>query len=252
MSLKNLRSCLVFFKCVILLLLTRSYGSIIHDLANKYQGKLTLKDFRSFEKLTIKKRKADLDLSFLKNCRSFNIFPKLICFPLPNTNHHDVCAIRKRLLRSAVLKRSREHRKLDSEHSKLESDLKKTLNPLDWLILSRSLKKNLDKQVKKVVSAHQKKLRNLTKNSTLPFSHHETVTNLSSHHFSEDELDLLKNGLGFSIKPPRLNRADVFTSFEMIYHTMRNNLINKEQSNWLKTKLVHLAQNCLFISSYPE
>ena len=34
-------------------MLLRSYGNIIHHLAQKYDGKVSLSDFRKFEKLTI-------------------------------------------------------------------------------------------------------------------------------------------------------------------------------------------------------
>ena len=86
--------------------------------------------------------------------------------------------------RSATLKRSEENKELASELNNLENKLKATLSGLDWTILT-----------------HQKKLSNLTKNSALPFTHHETVSNLSSYRLSDNELDILKNGLGFSIKP---------------------------------------------------
>ena len=49
-------------------MLLRSYGSIIHDLAQKCDGKVFLSEVWKFEKLTIKKRKAELDLMFLKGC----------------------------------------------------------------------------------------------------------------------------------------------------------------------------------------
>ena len=157
-----------------------------------------MQDLRKFQKLTIKKRKSDLDVLFLRSYRTFNVFPKFVCFSLPNIDRHDTHYIRKRLLRSATLKRSKENKKLASDLGILENKLKATLNSLDWIILTRHLKKNVDKQMKKIILTHQKKRRNLTKNSALPFTHHETVTNLSSYRLSDNELDILKNGLGFS------------------------------------------------------
>ena len=49
---------------------------------------------------------------------------------------------------------------------------------------------------------HRRKLKNLTKNRALPFNYEETVTDLSSRELKADELDILKNGLDFAIKPP--------------------------------------------------
>ena len=64
--------------------------------------------------------------------------------------------------------------------------------------------------------------------------------------FDVDEL--LKNGLGFSIKPPRLNKTNTLASFEKIHYTMKNKLIDKNSAMHLKTEIAHLAQN--YISSY--
>ena len=80
------------------LLSLRPFGNIIYDIAEKYNRKVSISDLRKFEKTSIKVSKAELDLNFLKNCLSFNVFPKFICFQLPNTSRHDVHAIRKRLL----------------------------------------------------------------------------------------------------------------------------------------------------------
>ena len=110
------------------------------------------------------------------------------------------------------------------------------------------MKKNVDKNISKAISTHRKKLKNLTKNAELPFSPNETVNNLSSYKLTNDELELLKIGLGFSIKPPRLNKTNTLASFEKIHYTMKNKLIDKNSATHLKTEIAHLAQN--YISSY--
>ena len=173
---------------------------------------------------------------------------KFICFLLPDTSYRDVHAIRKRLLRSTILKRSREQKTLEQNLCKVENILISTLNSFDWLILSRCLRKNIEKRIHKIIATHQKNLRNLSKNTTLPLSHKETVTNLSSHKLTDDELDILKNGQDFSIRPARRNKTDVLASFEMIHQTMKRNLRNYDQTANLKTEIAHLAQN--YVSSY--
>ena len=52
-------------------MLLRSFGKIIYDIAQKYNG---LSDFRKLEKLNIKYNKADQDITFMINCRNFNVF----------------------------------------------------------------------------------------------------------------------------------------------------------------------------------
>ena len=103
---------------------------------------------------------------------------KFIFFPLPNTNRHDVAAIRKRLVRSAISKRQKEFNKLTCDCNKLTERVKNSLNSVDWYLLQKALKKNVDKNISKVISTHRKKLKSLTNNAVLPFSPNETVNNL--------------------------------------------------------------------------
>ena len=120
------------------------------------------------QKLSVKKRKAELDVSFLRSCKTFNVFPKFICFPLPNTNRFNVLAIRKRLLRSAISKRQKELNKLSCDCDKLTECLKNSLNSVDWYLLNKALKNNVDKNISKAISTHRKKLKNLTRTPNYP------------------------------------------------------------------------------------
>ena len=49
--------------------------------------------------------------------------------------------------------------------------------------------------VKLTIKTHEKKLKNLTKNSVLPFTPTDTVLNLSSIKLTDEELGILKYGL---------------------------------------------------------
>ena len=182
-------------QCVIAIVLSRKYGNIIFDFAQTYQVRISLTNFRTYERLTTKKRTAELDVAFLKDCQSFGVFPNFLCFPLPGVSNQDTLAIRRRLLRSSILKRLRELRKLNNDLTKKADELKGFMNSLDWSILNKALKKNVDKQVNNQLLTHRKKLKKLTRNKALPFTHKDTVTNLSSPRFPEEELELLKNGL---------------------------------------------------------
>ena len=108
---KHANTIWIFIKVLANLLLLRPFGSITFDLAIKYHD-VDIAVLRKLEKITIKQRKADLDIKFLRNCQLLNVFPKFLCFKLPNVGHTDTIAIRKRLLKSAINKRSKEHRKL--------------------------------------------------------------------------------------------------------------------------------------------
>lgn len=163
-------------------------------------------------------------------------------------SQQDTFAIRKRLLRTATTKRSREQQKLNNDLSKKTTTIKNILNSLDWLILNKALNKNINKHISKVLQTHWKKLKNLIKNNALPFAHKENVTNFSSHKFKDEYLDSLKNGFNFSIKPPRLKFSDVLTTFELIHHSIKEKLKNQVDCTRLKNELAYKAQN--YISSY--
>ena len=56
----------------------------------------------------------------------------------------------------------------------------------------------------KSLNTHQKKLSSLTRNCSLPtFTSNETITNLTQYQLSQEEADLLKAGLYFSIQPDK-------------------------------------------------
>ena len=57
---------------------------------------------RKYEKLQIKMRKAELEVTFLTNYQTYNVTPKLLAIDLPNVSSYNLHFIKKRLLRSAV------------------------------------------------------------------------------------------------------------------------------------------------------
>ena len=197
----------------------------------------------------IKARKAELDLNFLRNCQSFGVFPKFICFHLPaTTNRQDVLAFRKRLLRSAIRKRSKEFHKLVLQRDNLLEHSSTILNTLDRYILQKSIAHNVSKTSVQFIKAPDKKLKKLTKNVVLPFTSKETITNLSGHNLTPDQLEALKFGLTHSIYPPTISKTDVFACFELISHTMKRHLIDTSNTSKIVADLSHLAHG--YVSSY--
>ena len=75
----------------------------------------------------------------------------------------------------------------------------------------------------------QKKLSSLTKDCNLPiFTANETITNLTQFELFQEESDLLKVGLYFSIQPGRVQKSEIFTTFEKIHRSFFNNLKSEE------------------------
>ena len=63
--------------------------------------------FRKYEKLKIKTRKAELDLTFLTNCQTRYVYPKFLTFNLPNVASNDARFIRKCILSQLIKKKKR-------------------------------------------------------------------------------------------------------------------------------------------------
>ena len=79
-------------------------------------SELSTSKLRKLETLSIKLKKADLDVTFLLNCKVYKVIPKLLAFNLPNANDSDSRFIRQRLQRSALMeKKKNEQYKLDKE-----------------------------------------------------------------------------------------------------------------------------------------
>ena len=238
----------ICIKICALFIINRPFGSVIYDLGVKYRdrGEISVTKLRKLEKVSLKSRKAELDLRFLNNCKSLGVFPKFLCFHLPANS--DAGSIRKQLLRSAIRSRSGIHKKLYNERVKLEKDVYSALNSIDAYILRRCIQHNIDKSIERTTRTHEKKLRYLTRNTTLPFTHHDTVFNLSSYRLTDQQLDILKNGLTYSICPPKLDRASVFTSFEQIHKTMVDHIKDTSLASSLKADVAHLAHS--YVASF--
>ena len=103
--------------------------------------------------------------------------------------------------------------------------------------------KNVNCEVHLTIQQHQRKLKKLTKNCTLPFNAKETVTNVSSYRLTAKEHEALKFGLTHSIVPPYIRKTDIFACFETIFQSMYNNMVDKRYEGKVKAALSDLAQS---------
>ena len=92
---------MILIKTLVSFVLSRKIINIYNDIAQKY-GNVTVKDFRTHEKLEYKKNKLKLNFDFLNDCTNLVCIRNslsLHCRMFPNK---DALSIRKRLLRSAI------------------------------------------------------------------------------------------------------------------------------------------------------
>ena len=84
----------------------------------------------------------------------------------------------------------------------------------------------------------------MTRDCNLPiFTANETITNLTQYQVSQEESDLLKASLYFSIQPDKIRKSEIFTSFEKIHRSFLNNLKSEEtksQTKWISHILLIL------------
>ena len=99
-----------------------------------------------------------------------------------------------------------------------------------------------------ILKTHQQKFRNLTKNSTNPFTYREVVKNLSSRRLNNEELDLLKFRLHHSSPPSRVYKTNFFVSFKMMHRFLLENLKSEIDKPALKLELLHIAN--LYVHNY--
>ena len=71
----------------------------------------------------------------------------------------------------------------------------------------------------------------------------ETITNVMQYESSQEEFDLLKGGLYFSIQPDKIRKSEIFTTSEKIHRLSINNLKSEETKSQIKAHLSYLANS---------
>ena len=99
---------------------------------------------------------------------------------------------------------------------------------------------------------NKKKFSSLTRNCNLAtFRATETITNLTQCELFQEESDLLKAGLYFLIQPDKIQKSEIFTTFEKIHRSFLNNLKSEETKSQIKVHLSYLA-NSYFYNYKPS
>ena len=211
-----------------------------------------VKDFRKYEKLEYKKNKLKSDIDFLNNCKQLGVYPKFLIFKLPNVSNKDAVSICQRLLHSAINKRNKELQHISKDLSLSENFLSKQLSTIVFYILTKSIRVHNKKSPLKLLCTQQKKLSLLTRDCSLPiFTANETIINLMQYELSQEDSDLLKAGLYFSIQPDKIRKSEIFTTFEKIHRSFISNLKSEETKSQIKAHFSYLA-NSYFYNYKPS
>ena len=68
----------------------------------------------------------------------------------------------------------------------------------------------------------------------------------TEYRLNTEEIDLLKNGLNFSIPPVFIKKTEVFCQFDMITKFLTNDIEENEVSTQLKSELTRLANSYIY------
>ena len=134
---RRLKNVVIFFQTILSFVLSRKIINVYNNLPPKY-GNVTVRNFHKYEKLEYKKNKLKLDIDFLNKCKQLGVYPEFLIFKLPNVSNRDASSICKRLLRSAINKRSKELQHVLKELRVSENFLSKQLFTIDFYIFKKS------------------------------------------------------------------------------------------------------------------
>ena len=136
--------------------------------------------------------------------------------------------------------------------NKRKSIFARVIITIDFYILTNSITSYNKKSLQKSFYTQQKNLSSLTRDCNLPiFTANETITNLTQYELSQEESDLLKAGLYFSMQPDKIRKSEIFTTFEKIHRSFLNNLKSEETESQIKAHLSYLA-NSYFYNYKPS
>ena len=164
-----------------------------------------------------------------------------------NVSNKDALSICKRLLRSIINKRNKELQHLSNELSLSKNFLSTQLSAVDFYIITKPITLYNKKSLQKSLCTQKKILSSLMRDCNLPiFTANETIINLTEYELSQEEFELLKAGLYFSIKPDKIRKCKIFTTFEKIHCSFLDNLKSGQTKSQIKVHLLYLADSYFY------
>ena len=200
----------------------------LDEIRTKYNSTGIQSYFRFYNE-TKKKSKTELDIDFLKSCKTYTLFPKFLRFKL----------YRKSLQSSDAYKKF-QSQLLEEEISSKQKCLNKLRPPQKHLsIFSKFDRVRIQRKVKLLVSeyelktktVHYKKLSNIGIDTRLqPCDPNLVVSNYSSVELSSRLKFLLAFGLDFCLPVYKLNFFDFYLCMEkIVYRLKHRNVIGADE-----------------------
>ena len=226
----------------------------IAEIVEKYYGKEAVKSIRKYEKLDFKRRKVEIDLSFLQACLSYDVTPKFCMFKTSNRNlrnstTYDEC--QKKLLKEEIKIKEDRQTFLTKELRKKEEELSEIFLYIDFIHISSMFINSNKAAIKKIENLQNIKLEELV---CIKQGHDskKVIFNYSSYTLDKHETTLLSKGLNFAIPPKKVKFDNHILPFELLYRDIRNLSLPNEKLISLKSKVENIGLSSFYSYNKKE
>ena len=203
---------LQFGKTTLVDVVTRNHGAQCRKLV-----------FRCID-LHKKLKKAELDVDFLKTCKTYDVFPKFLRFKLYKKSlHSSQCykTFQYELLDNELSSKIDRVAQLDKKYLELRGSLQQKLSFFEFRMFRIHDRDLVQTYIKKCEKTHEKKLQNIgVYNHLRPCDPNRVIHNLSSKPVPERVKTLLAFGLDFSLPCWKLSFFQYHLAFEKLINSL--------------------------------
>ena len=224
-----------------------SEESVANVIRKRYGGEVLSKT-RKFEKQDFRRRKVQLDITFIEACLDNNLFPNFVGFRTANrrlkkSETYDSC---QRILLQEELKIKTD---MLADHNRQFSELKKylysNLSSLDYLFITSLFLERNARVSNEIELSQNVKLSKLIAGSP-KHSKDNLIFNYSSHLLTPAQESILMKGLNYALPPKKLKYEDYLLDFELLMRSVNSSSCCKDSEvDNFKTKLRDIGHSSL-------
>ena len=207
----------------------------VDTLKQRYDS-TSLSLYRNLEKLDLKSKKLNLDLTFLQICKRHGVIPKFLYFKTYNHNVSSTPFYKSFQFQLLDYETQQKQRQIKINKSKLDkayTDFKAKVSFFDFTILYNRLCQTNNNKISNIEKTHHKKLNYLGISPDFKVDADKVVTNLSKRKLSPDETAALALGPNFALPRHSISFIDHFLGFEKILHSLKPKPISNDSDlNW--------------------
>ena len=224
------------------------------DTTRRRYGEHVLELFRTLEKVTLKLKKATVDLRFLNCCRAADLVPRFLQFKLANRqlrNCSEVARTKRLLLDAEIRNKNKRINKLSNRVSHLSHQFKSEISSIDYFYYLHVISASVEKASADWYQTHQRKftsLRATARSDANLLDPESVIVNLSDYTLSEVEKIALANGLKFCLPPRKLRTGSYLSNFELLYNDLQKLPFagTDEDALYFKKTLSEIAFSSMF------